>query len=72
MTVSVRVPPTPFANEGMTMTALSPRVTAGVDTHLDVHVTAALDARGALLDVASPMLTRHYPENQVPASLISV
>jgi len=35
------------------MTTLPPRITAGVDTHLDVHVTAALDAHGALLDVAS-------------------
>jgi transposase len=26
------------------------RITGGVDTHLDVHVAAALDARGALLD----------------------
>jgi hypothetical protein len=35
------------------MTTLPPRITAGVDTHLDVHVTAALDAHGALVDVAS-------------------
>ena len=27
------------------------RITAGVDTHLDVHVAAALDERGALLGV---------------------
>jgi transposase len=37
----------------MTMTTLPCRVTAGVDTHLDVHVVAALDARGALLAVQS-------------------
>ena len=35
------------------MTTLPPRITAGVDTHLDVHVAAALDAHGALLGVAS-------------------
>jgi transposase len=29
------------------------RITAGVDTHLDVHVAAALDERGALLGVES-------------------
>ena len=30
---------------------MPPRITAGVDTHLDVHVAAALDERGALLGV---------------------
>ncbi len=35
------------------MTTLPPRITAGVDTHLDVHVAAALDAQGALLGVES-------------------
>ena len=35
------------------MTTLPPRITAGVDTHLDVHVAAALDPHGALLGVAS-------------------
>jgi transposase len=34
----------------MAMT-MPPRITAGVDTHLDVHVAAALDERGALLGV---------------------
>jgi transposase len=37
----------------MTMTTVAPRITAGVDTHLDVHVVAALDERGALLGVTS-------------------
>ena len=37
----------------MTMTTLPPRITAGVDTHLDVNVVAALDERGALLGVES-------------------
>jgi transposase len=37
----------------MTMTTLPCRVTAGVDTHLDVHVVAALDERGGLLGVES-------------------
>ncbi len=29
------------------------RITGGVDTHLDVHVAAALDERGGLLGVES-------------------
>ncbi len=35
------------------MTTLPPRITAGVDTHLDLHVVAALDERGAVLGVES-------------------
>ena len=35
----------------MTTTTLPPRVTAGVDAHLDVRVAAALDDRGGLLGV---------------------
>ena len=31
------------------MTTLALRITAGVDTHLDVHVVAALDERGAVV-----------------------
>jgi transposase len=37
----------------MTMTTLPLTITAGVDTHLDVHVAAALDHHGALLGVES-------------------
>jgi transposase len=37
----------------MTMTTMPLRITAGVDTHLDVHVAAALDDRGGLLGVES-------------------
>ena len=37
----------------MTVTNLPRCVTGGVDTHLDVHVAAALDERGALLGVES-------------------
>lgn len=33
------------------MTTMASRITIGVDTHLDVHVAAALDERGGLLDV---------------------
>ena len=33
------------------MTTIARRITGGVDTHLDVHVAAALDERGALLGV---------------------
>ncbi|MGA9078119.1 MAG: IS110 family transposase [Acidimicrobiales bacterium] len=35
------------------MTTIAPRITVGVDTHLDVHVAAALDDRGSLLGVES-------------------
>jgi transposase len=35
------------------MTTIARRVTGGVDTHLDVHVAAALDDRGALLGIES-------------------
>jgi transposase len=37
----------------MTVTNLARSITGGVDTHLDVHVAAALDERGTLLGVAS-------------------
>jgi transposase len=37
----------------MTVTTLPRCITGGVDTHLDVHVAAALDERGALLGVQS-------------------
>jgi len=37
----------------MTVTNLARSVTGGVDTHLDVHVAAALDERGTLLGVES-------------------
>ena len=35
------------------MTTIARSITGGVDTHLDVHVAAALDERGALLGVES-------------------
>ena len=37
----------------MTMTTMPPAITGGVDTHLDVHVAAALDPTGELLGVES-------------------
>jgi transposase len=37
----------------MTVTTLTRGITGGVDTHLDVHVAAALDERGTLLGVES-------------------
>jgi transposase len=37
----------------MTVTNLARSITGGVDTHLDVHVAAALDERGTLLGVES-------------------
>jgi transposase len=43
----------------MTMTTLPLLITGGVDTHLDVHVAAALDAHGALLGVESFDTTPH-------------
>ena len=43
------------------MTSLPCRITAGVDSHLDVHVAAALDERGTLLGVESfPTTPRGY------------
>ena len=35
------------------MTTMASRITIGVDTHLDIHVAAALDERGGLLEVES-------------------
>ena len=35
------------------MTTIARTITGGVDTHLDVHVAAALDERGALLGTES-------------------
>ncbi len=35
------------------MTTMPDRITGGVDTHLDVHVAAALDSIGGLLGVES-------------------
>jgi hypothetical protein len=43
----------------MTMTTLPLLITGGVDTHLDVHVAAALDGQGALLGVESFETTPH-------------
>jgi transposase len=43
----------------MTMTTLPLLITGGVDTHLDVHVAAALDGQGALLGVESFATTPH-------------
>jgi transposase len=42
----------------MTMTTLARSVTGGVDTHLDVHVAAALDEKGTLLGVEAFETTR--------------
>jgi transposase len=47
----------------MTMTTIARRITAGVDSHLDVHVAAALDERGAQLGVQSfPATAAGYRE----------
>jgi transposase len=47
----------------MTMTTIARRITGGVDTHLDVHVAAALDERGAQLGVQSfPATAAGYEE----------
>jgi transposase len=47
----------------MTMTTVARSITGGVDTHLDVHVAAALDDRGTLLGVESfPTTSRGYVE----------
>ena len=47
------MPPHRLEDEGMTMTTLTRSITGGVDTHLDVHIAAALDERGTLLGVES-------------------
>ena len=47
----------------MTVTNLPRSVTGGVDTHLDVHVAAALDERGTLLGVESFATTEHGYKN---------
>jgi hypothetical protein len=50
------VPPLePFGEEGMAVTIVESTrpVTGGVDTHLDTHVVAALDANGGVLGVES-------------------
>jgi transposase len=45
----------------MTMTTIARRITGGVDTHLDTHVAAALDERGAQLGVESfPATAKGY------------
>jgi transposase len=45
----------------MAMTSMTDRITGGVDTHLDVHVAAALNQLGALLGTRSfPATTRGY------------
>src|SRR5437868_3847092 len=45
----------------MAMPSMPDRITGGVDTHLDVHVVAALDATGALLGTHSfPATARGY------------
>ena len=43
------------------MTTIARRITGGVDTHLDTHVAAALDERGAQLGVQSfPATAKGY------------
>ena len=51
----VRATPQPLKREGMAMTIVdsSRPITGGVDTHLDNHVAAALDANGGVLGVES-------------------
>jgi transposase len=63
----------------MTMTTLARSVTGGVDTHLDVHVAAALDEKGTLLGVEYFETTRSgykkllsWLEDFGPVSLVGV
>src|SRR6516165_9549472 len=63
----------------MTMTTLARSVTGGVDTHLDVHVAAALDEKGTLLGVEYFETTRAgykkllaWLENFGPVALVGV
>lgn len=47
-------PLTTLNREGMAMTIVETRpITGGVDTHLEVHVAAALDANGGVLGIES-------------------
>ena len=45
----------------MPVTTMPDHITGGVDTHLDVHVAAALNALGALLGVELSLSTRSGP-----------
>lgn len=53
-------PLNPLREEGMAVAIVESTrpVTGGVDTHLDSHVAAALDASGAVLGVESFLATR--------------
>ena len=56
----------------MTVTNLARSITGGVDTHLDVHVAAALDDRGALLGVESFATTTDGYKKLLGLSLIHI
>jgi transposase len=63
----------------MTMTTIARGITGGVDTHLDTHVAAALDERGALLGVQSFAATgagyqelEHWPESFGTVDLVGI
>ena len=56
-----------------TMTGSTTRVTAGVDTHRDQHVVAALDERGGELGVRSfPTTPAGYRQALAPGYAASV
>ena len=46
------VPPLPLPHERMTMTTWPPRITGGVDTHLDMHVAAVGSLRSTARTVS--------------------
>jgi hypothetical protein len=51
------------------MTTIALRITGCVDTHLDVHVVAGLDQRGALLALRCDRHARRFgrPQSSSPA-----
>ena len=53
----------------MTMTTIARRITGGVDTHLDVHVAAALDQMRAIVATAPDELRGELRDLSVPRLL---
>ncbi len=54
----------------MTMVETDRAVTGGVDTHLDVHVAAALDPIGGLFIKDANTATRAFKRDELPADLV--
>ena len=54
----------------MTMVEITRPVTGGVDTHLDVHVAAAVDAGGGVLGVESFATTSAEVAGAIPSGTV--